>query len=133
MKKNVAWLFLLGVLFLTGCGNQVGLGGKVTFSDDGSPLTSGTVYLVEGNFMARGPIQSDGSYIVGSVKEGDGLPPGTYSVYVSGATKEAGTDASGMPTFESLIDDKFASAQTSGLTVTVPAEKNRFDFKVDRK
>jgi hypothetical protein len=53
------------------------------------------VFLKEG-YMARGSIQSDGSYTVGSLTENDGLPDGEYQVYIEGAEVEDPQSPSGM-------------------------------------
>ena len=144
--------FVLFVFILTaGCGKgHVPLTGKVTFSDDGSPLTSGTVNFVSGSFQSRAPIQPDGTYTVGTYKASDGLPRGKYSVYVTGAVKVIGETQSiggdrsgrgdgmvtmeaggGMPITEPLIAPKFSSATASGLEFEAGSAKT-FDFKVDR-
>jgi hypothetical protein len=122
----------LTLLLLVGCGDKVGLGGKVTFSDDGSPLGTGTVCFETDTYLARGTLKTDGSYVVGSLSEKDGLPAGTYRVYISGAEKEIGQDKEGMAIMEPLIDTKFSIGSTSGLSVDVTASKKTFDFKVDR-
>ncbi|MDR1494193.1 MAG: YgdI/YgdR family lipoprotein, partial [Planctomycetaceae bacterium] len=95
-------------LFLAGCGsNQVPLGGKVTFQD-GKPLKTGVVCFSTGTFMAEGRLNENGEYTVGSLKDNDGLPPGTYKVYIQGAieynAKEQGV---------SLIHKKFTEPNTT--------------------
>ncbi|MDR2706705.1 MAG: hypothetical protein LBC02_13070 [Planctomycetaceae bacterium] len=122
----------LTLLLLVGCGDKVGLGGKVTFSDDGSPLGTGTVCFETETYLARGTLKADGSYVVGSLSEKDGLPAGTYRVYISGAEKEIGQDKEGMAIMEPLIDTKFSSGSTSGLSIDVTASTKTFDIKVDR-
>jgi len=130
---------LFALILAAGCGKgHVPLGGKVTFSDDGSPLTAGSVNFVSGSFQSRAPLQPDGTYTVGTYKDGDGLPPGKYSVFVSGAVKQIGeTQADstgmggGMPITEPLIAPKFSAATTSDLEFEAGSAKT-FDFKVDR-
>ncbi len=88
--KNVGILII--VMFsatIIGCDDgKVPLGGKVTYSDDGTPLETGTVGFTTDDYNARGPIQKDGSFVVSSEKPGDGLPPGTYRVHISGAEQK---------------------------------------------
>jgi hypothetical protein len=132
MKKSLFFSFLLTLILLTGCGDKVGLGGKVTFSDDGSPLGVGTVCFETDTYLARGTLKADGSYVVGSLSEKDGLPAGSYRVYISGAEREVGQDKEGMAMMEPLIDTKFSSGSTSELTLDVTASTKNFDFKVDR-
>jgi hypothetical protein len=132
-SKYFGFLLLLVSLFVGGCGSgKVGLGGKVTFSDDGSPLTVGTVWFTTGNFSARGDLTDNGAYTIGSIAQADGLPPGKYQVYVSGAVKPEPNDKGGMPKMLPLIDEKFTSAKSSGLEVEVTSSLKNFDFKVDR-
>jgi len=136
MKKGYSvYCFLLSILFfcVLGCGNgQVGLSGKVTFSDDDTPLTVGMVNFSTSTFLAKGPIQADGTYTLGSISEKDGLPPGQYRVYITGASKAVVPEKGGMPTMVPIIDQKFTTAKGSGIEVDVTATTKKFDFKVDR-
>ena len=118
--------------FLAGCSGNVSLKGTVTFSDDGSPVPKGTVAFVQGGKMSRGTIKEDGSYVVGTEKEADGIPPGTYQVFISGAKISTVIDAYNNAVHEPLIDTKYENPETSGLSVVIPAEKNTYDIKVDR-
>lgn len=124
-------LLLFALLVLSGCGGNVPLNGTVTFSDDGSPLGTGVVCFEAGSFVARGRIQPDGQYRVGSVSMKDGLPPGSYRVYIADAVVETAADPYGGAFTEPLIDGKYNSAETSGLHVEVPNVK-RYDINVDR-
>jgi len=45
MEKGFAFFLSMILLALTGCGDKVALSGKVTYSDDGSPLPIGTVFF----------------------------------------------------------------------------------------
>jgi len=144
IKRYFGFFALCVSLCVWGCGSgNVGLSGKITFSDDGSPLTVGTVYLSSGAHLARGDINSDGTYQIGSLSQKDGLPPGTYRVYVSGAVKEdtAGGGGGGMrgnmggsmgANVVPLIDPKFTNANSSGIEVEVTPSLKTFDFQVDR-
>jgi hypothetical protein len=132
MKNSLFLGLSLTLLLLVGCSDKVGLGGKVTFSDDGSPLSTGTVCFETDTYLARGTLKADGSYVVGSLTENDGLPAGTYRVYISGAEKETGQDKEGMPIMEPLIDTKYSSASMSELTLDVTNATKTFDIKVDR-
>lgn len=124
---------LLFCLALSGCGNRIQLQGKVTFSDDGSPLTRGMVLFDDGQLVARGPIGADGSYAVGVERENDGIPPGTYRVSIVDAAEEIPSGSDYVPpSYKKLIDDKYFLADTSELSVTVDASTKRFDIVVDR-
>jgi hypothetical protein len=129
MQKFLITITLFFSLFLIiGCGNgQISLRGKVTFSDDGSPVTKGTVLFVQGEFQASGDIQPDGSYVVGSYTSKDGLPPGRYEVSVIGATETLQGE-----TLRTIIDPKYETASTSGLTINVDSSTKNYDLKLDR-
>jgi len=140
MKHYIFISISLSLLFLVGCGKNVGLSGKVVFSDDKSPVPLGTVGLISesGTFSARGDIKSDGTFDVGSVKANDGLPPGKYRVSVS-AMKLTGMsptgndpESSGDPVYELLIDPKYGNPDTSELTLEITSTKRNFTIEVDR-
>ncbi|MDR0869734.1 MAG: hypothetical protein LBN39_02980 [Planctomycetaceae bacterium] len=130
-------LFLL--LVLTGCGDNIPLGGTVTFSDDGSPLEVGTIAFASGQMQARGDIGTGGKYDLGTLKVGDGLPPGDYKVYITGAeatekgkTVGQGEHQSTLNKVTQLIDPKYTSVDKTPLTAKVDASTKQIDFKVDR-
>ncbi|MDR2169204.1 MAG: hypothetical protein LBP59_03590 [Planctomycetaceae bacterium] len=134
MKKftfRVLLLICLSVIFLfSGCGNNfVQFGGKVTTSD-GQPFTKGFVIFTDGKNTARGQLQPDGSYKLDSLKNGDGLLPGQYQVYLAGFQENIGTDNE--PKFKSDIDLKYESPETSGLSCEIK-NKGHFDFIVELK
>ena len=135
MKKFCVLLAaVVSLSVFVGCSGHVGLSGKVTYSDDDSPLTVGNVVFKKGGLVSWGKLQSDGTYVIGSVSEADGLPPGVYQVYVSGAERVVvpGNEDRGIPDeMESLIDLKYTTAETSELTVEVK-RSTKFDFQVDR-
>ena len=142
-----ALILLCGVL---GCGPNVKFGGRVTYSDDESPLTTGLVCFESGSFLARGELNKDGYYDLGSLALNDGIPKGEYRVYILGAEfveqvemKQVAGQADyvtspGMSgtmagqTLTPLIDPKYAQAKTSGFTVTIDGSSKKFDFQVDR-
>jgi hypothetical protein len=134
-------LFCLIIIsgLIVGCSNNVPLKGTVTFSDDGSPLTEGTVGFQKDGRVARGTIREDGTYIVGFEKEGDGLPPGKYQVFLSGTdkvtmtliSKEGEIEAFDYK-YEPLIDKKYGRPETSELTIDVNSSTKTFDIQVER-
>jgi hypothetical protein len=120
---------------IAGCGNGYEkMSGRVTYSDNGEPLETGFVCFVSGATFARGTIAEDGRYKVGSFTEDDGLPPGTYRVYVDAAKKDLGkkTPDADDSEYKQLIDLRFSRPETSELTYVVKRTTNQFDFKVDR-
>lgn len=130
MRTALLFFVLFACVFVSGCGtDHKRLSGKVTF-EDGSPLTKGEVIFVTESFQAVGTIQEDGTYTVGSLGMADGLPPGTYRVYISDAVEYLGGDIDSPMAAKPLVAAKYTAADTSGLTCEVPTENNRFDITV---
>ena len=120
-------------LFLAGCSGNVALKGTVTFSDDNQPVPAGTVVFLKDGKIARGNINPNGTYVVGFEGVADGLPPGTYQVYISGAEEIVDTDEeTGEVTRKPLIDPKYTRPETSGLTLDVTSSTKTHDIKVER-
>jgi len=120
MKGNIIVGLGVCLLLVAGCGKNVRVTGKVTF-EDGTPLSKGMVIFSAGATESKAPIGEDGSYVVGTLKSGDGIPRGTYRVYITGAAIIPGMDARGVPLgpVTLLADKKFSSPETSGLTCEV--------------
>ena len=140
-SKYWATIIFFTCIAVSGCGNgNIPLSGTVTFSDDGSPLTVGTVSFEGNSVRAYGNLDKNGRYVVGTEKERDGIPPGNYKIALIGAgttgeamkIKEFGRTIDGLATFIPLVDTKFTSAESSGLSVTVDKSTKTFDFQVDR-
>ena len=135
----------MALTMLNGCGRNVALSGRVTFSDDGSPVPCGTVIFDNGKDMGKGAIQEDGSYVVGFEKRQNGIPRGEYRIRIVGAVKEVGQSETTEDKFSGqkleqmgsqktvdLIDRKYRTLGDSGLTLTVDGSTATFDIKVDR-
>lgn len=130
--KFRGWLCapILAVMLL-GCGPNQKLTGSVRFSD-GEPLTSGTIVFESDTFLARSFIRNDGSFDVGSLKEGDGIPPGRYKVYITGAVESVPDPKT--PEGESLIPlvtPEYIQKNRTTLEIEIPGEKV-FDITVER-
>ena len=137
-------LLVVGFCFVTGCSDKVQLKGKVTFSDNGEPLKKGTVIFESDTFMSRGSIQSDGTFVVGSMGEKDGIPKGDYRITIIGAmdtiedpNAKKDSAMSGVYTAAPLIntyliDRKYEEVSKSGLTFTVDGSKKECLLTVDR-
>jgi len=129
--------FFCTALFLTlfvGCGSGlVPLSGTVTFSDDGTPLTTGSIAFrqVGGGHEGRATIQPDGTYSATFGGE-RGLPPGTYQVVVFAQATIPIDEEAGIFNYEQLINRRYEDPATSGLSVTVNASTRTFDIQVDR-
>ena len=130
---NRALLFVIAFsLFLTGCSDHVSLSGRVTYSDDGSPLESGTVIFQTAALFARGEIGKDGKYVMATMRPNDGLPPGQYRVFVNSAYRYEFPEGGGPANEILLITHKYTSPETSELVVDVDRSTRTFDFQVDR-
>ena len=77
--RRILGVLILALLFATGCSGNVAVKGRVTYSDNGEPVQSGLVVFIGEKEMGRGAIKN-GRYSVGLLKDGDGIPPGTYTV-----------------------------------------------------
>lgn len=144
MKNRVLILLFACPLlfFIIGCGNP-SVKGKVTLQD-GTPVTVGKVYFENGAFAATGTIQKDGSYKMGTTKEGNGIPPGKYKIAIMGAiinkfpevtepkkpAKLGGFEARGPIEFTNLVHPKYTSINTSGLEVEVKGSM-KYDIVVE--
>ena len=82
----------------------------------------GEIQFMQPTFVARAPIREDGTFVTGSYKASDGLPPGTYGVAFSCV------DPDGIP----LVHQKYVSQATSGLSITIDKTTRSIEFKVDR-
>ena len=124
----------VGLMFVFGCSDRQSLSGKVTFSDDGSPVPAGVVYFNTPTSVSRGAIKPDGTYAVGTDKLTDGIPKGTYAVTVRVEEAVVITLPDGSKDVEgkSLIDRKYHDTETSGLTFTADGKTKTFDIQVDR-
>lgn len=108
-------------LVLSGCrpGHQrdtAPVRGRVTV--DGTPVTSGFVVIIpESGRMAKGMIQSDGSFTMGTYRANDGVQLGRHPVVVHPvpADEERGSNPLSGPT----IPDHYGIAGTSGLEIEV--------------
>jgi len=134
-KYKLILLLFIGVvaIVLTGCNKHVPLKGKVTFADDGSPVGAGVVIFDDGAVRASGPIQRDGTYVVGFEKEGNGIPPGTYQVVISGAVKKLDNPTNFFPApTEMMIHSKYLYPNSSGLSIVVDRTTKEYNIEVER-
>ena len=110
----------------TGCGRRPALApvsGRVTL--DGRPLGFGSVMIQPtAGPAARGRIQPDGSFTVGTFAPGDGaiVGPATVRVACYEQQRPGAAAQQGEPTLgKSLIPEKYTQFETSGITTTVAA------------
>ena len=134
-------IFLAGgvaVCGLVGCGggglSTYSAGGKVTFPD-GTPLAGGWVEFQPVNsehaVSARGEIQADGTFELGTNEPGDGAIEGEHRALVTPPPFQGDRDE--MTSVPETIDRKFQQFDTSGLKFTVTAGgDNHFEIQVTR-
>ena len=130
--KSLFFIISVGLVCALGCSNKVQVSGKVVF-EDGTPLNTGTVVFDNGREQAKGAISEDGTYRLSSMANNDGIKPGEYGVYITGAlgfrTSPDAVSPTTVPRPDNLIDVRFTSRQTSGLSCTVKG-KTVFDIEV---
>jgi hypothetical protein len=147
-RWTLAFALGAGLTVLTGCGDDVGppdkpypVRGKVTYKEDGSPVTKGTIWFVyesgpakEGggfsNYEPRGQIQPDGTYQLSTAGENDGAPIGTYKVFIQEPTVE-GTEGQG-DQVEHIVKEPYRTRETTPLTAEVKSGSNTIDIQVEK-
>ncbi|MCI0455903.1 MAG: hypothetical protein L0Z62_02845 [Gemmataceae bacterium] len=117
---------------IAGCGSGLHpVRGKVTL-DDGKPLTKGLVIFEgkqgEKTVMARGVIQTDGSYRLSTHTPGDGAPPGKYRVLIAPMEDVDAPDNERRLAF----DSRYTDFNTSGLEFEVQAGDNDIPIRLAR-
>ena len=140
LMKHFFTIVLLTAVCLSGCSSNVPLSGRITFEDNGEPLTMGTIGFIKGTDQARSDIDSDGRYTLGFQGATDGLPKGEYNVYIQAVLIEhiyGPPNPYGEPEVierivTPLIADKYRDPATSGLTYIVDGKSKTFDIKVER-
>ena len=132
MKRQ--WVVVLILLFVAcslGCGNQVKVNGRVTFAEDGSPLTIGSVCFEADGYSAQGLLDHNGNYQLTSIKQNDGVPPGKYKVFIDGALESVGQNRFG-PLKTPILDRKYTDPHNPAYTFEVNRSNRVFDFTVER-
>jgi hypothetical protein len=124
--RELSALAVLVCAAVSGCGAIGGdkaallpVKGKVTFK--GQPVTKGLVTFEPRDFgrTATGQLQSDGTYVLSTFKEGDGTVAGHHRVSISGT---------GPGVRKELIPAKYGGPNTSRLVADVTPEQTEFNF-----
>ncbi|MDR1291331.1 MAG: carboxypeptidase-like regulatory domain-containing protein [Planctomycetaceae bacterium] len=127
--KLYFYIWGLVLLFLiTGCGNKVTVSGRVTFAD-GEPLSTGRVVFENDQFFYYGNLKKDGTFSIGVLKDGTGIPLGKYRVAVEYAFA---TTPDGQPTEQLLIAEKHANTKTSGLEYDIQKRTTDIHITVEK-
>jgi hypothetical protein len=116
----------------SGCnGGRYPVTGKVNYAD-GSPMSEGMVICEmrdgEKIIQARGNLESDGSFSLGTDSPGDGVLPGKYRVLVVGRQLSEREAETMLP----FIDSKFTSYETSGIELEVKNAQTELNITVTK-
>jgi hypothetical protein len=127
--RRISWAAVLLSLAAMGCGNRLyPVHGKVIL-EDGKPLTKGLVVFEsqggEKPVTARGDVQPDGTYQLGTRRPGDGAPAGRYRVLISPRVDVDSPQPAG-------FDNRYMDFDTSGLTFEVKAGSNEYPIQLSR-
>ena len=135
--NKFSFFVAFAIIFTTGCSDKVSVTGTVKYTD-GEPLTQGSVFFrnTDGTHMFHGALDSSGAFALGEIRDGDGIPSGTYTAWIAGAnTSDYEQDAAGNllgRTVSIVIDPKYESPETSGLSFEIDKSRNRIEIEVER-
>ena len=141
MKHN--FYFLLLFLLLAGCSRNIKVTGHVVF-DDGEPVSFGSVVFETPKDSFTGKLDQQGRYAIGDTKDGTGIPPGDYTVWLSGtalqrvSAAKGNSEDGGSEGFESEETPRVHSKHTSPHSPdalkfsATPGGSKTFDFTVER-
>ena len=123
----------LGLLLVGGCSGRETVRGKLVYADNEEPVTELAGFDVTFSseklgVSARGTIQPDGTFQLGTEKENDGAPPGAYVVTLTQPIREPDRPYVGDP----VVDRAYEDPEKSDLRAEVTSGKNDFVFKLRR-
>jgi len=110
------YMLALFSVFTIGCGNTVVITGTAKMAD-GTKIERGMVSFFGENDMYTATIRPDGTFSPGVMRDGGGIPPGVYRISVSGIFREVMVPGSEHPNHVSLIAERYANRETSGLAI----------------
>lgn len=132
--ESLRWCGLvlaLSTVAFAGCGGTKTYPVKGTVSvKDGEALSHGYVVFTSADFTARGEIGPDGEFVLGSNKEEDGAPVGTYKVTLVNTSTGPTYDKPNEPT-KRFVDSKYEASDTTPLELKVEAKPNEFEIEAD--
>lgn len=130
-----AWLTLAGLsCTLAGCGSRTYPVKGVVVWPDGKPATELAGYAVtfeavEAKVGATGDVQADGTFTVGTYRDGDGAVPGRHRVALTPPDPLHDVDK---PRPKAALPPRYRSLEKSGLVVTVERKTNEVTLQVER-
>ena len=125
-------LAICGLAAIAGCsgsGNYPVRGKVVDTQGQPVPGLEGSQIVftqVEGVSSSVADIAADGSFDAFTMRPGDGVPPGKYTVHIPRKMIDPERAA------PQVIHGKYEKPETSGLEATVEEKKNELEFKVER-
>jgi hypothetical protein len=131
-RKRLGFPGLLLLVAVAGCGGSklYPVEGKIVYPDGQAAveLAGASVEFdpVEGKEGARGQVQADGSFRMGTFQPADGVVPGSYRVCIQPPLPDLDRPV------PSLLPRRYGDFQTSGLQVTIKPEKNPLTLIVER-
>src|SRR5207253_858191 len=119
-----------GLLSLTGCGSKQPVTGKLVYADNEKPVSELKGFEItftseKLGLSARGVIQEDGTFQLGTEKDKDGCPSGEYVVTVNQPYRMPERPFVG----DRVVDQGYEMPNTSDLRAEVKSGKNEFVFK----
>jgi hypothetical protein len=122
-----------GLLCTIGCGSKQPVQGKLVYADNEQPVTELKGFEVtftseKLGISARGVIQADGTFQLGTEKDLDGAPLGEYVVTLNQPFRQPERPFVG----DRVVDQAYESPFTSDLRAEVKSSKNEFVFKLRR-
>jgi len=136
--RLLSLLAVVALVAVAGCSGRAQVTGKVAFSD-GTPLDCGVVNFANDTTICKGEINKKGEYTMRTFKPGDGVPKGSYKVYITETLKfgeSAGTMMTGdvetqlLGTTTNILDPKYSNPDESGLTITVQGSQ-KYDITLE--
>src|SRR3954454_16236744 len=132
-RCSLAAVVGLGLLALAGCGPNHPVQGQLVYADTDQPVTELAGFDVtftseKLGISARGTIQKDGTFQLGTEKDKDGAPPGEYVVTLTQPYRQPDRPYVG----DRVVDIAYEDPATSDLRAEVKPGKNDFVFKLRR-
>ena|SRR5258708_822323 len=123
-----------GLLLLAGCsGGKQAVHGKLVYADNEQPVSELDGFDVtftseQLGVSARGTIQKDGTFQLGTDKDKDGAPPGKYIVTLTQPFRQPDRPYVG----DRVVDEAYEDPSRTDLHADVTSGKNDFVFKLRR-
>ncbi|MDR1480940.1 MAG: hypothetical protein LBJ00_18600 [Planctomycetaceae bacterium] len=115
---NFLLMAVICVCFM-GCGERrTTITGLVKFTD-GTPITRGFVIFDNGTNSFFGTIKENGTYATGAEKIVDGIPDGTYKVYLGKVNGMKPNPQTRRVEKIEVVNPKYCSVETTSLTFEV--------------